>query len=50
MEWFSNDKLIPKSIRKTRSDYHILLDLKSVEQQTNAIYKGVLCLIDKRRL
>ena len=45
IEWFANDELIPKSIKKFRSDYRILLDLKNVEQQSNAIYRGVLCLI-----
>jgi len=45
MEWFSNDELIPKSIKKFRLEYPLLLDLENVEQQSNAIYRGVLCLI-----
>lgn len=45
MEWFSNDESIPKSIKKFRSEYNYLMDLKIVEQQSNAIYRGVLCLI-----
>ena len=45
VEWFTNDELIPKSIRKFRMDYPVLLDLKSVEQSSNAIYRGILCLI-----
>jgi hypothetical protein len=43
-EWFLNDELIPKSIKKFRGDYS-RIDLRSVEQQSNAIYRGVLCLI-----
>ena len=48
MDWLSHDDIIPKSIKKFRSEYNLLLDLKSVEQQTNAIYRGVLCLIALR--
>jgi len=44
IEWFSNDKSIPKSIKKFRADYHSI-DLKSAEQRTNAIYRGVFCLV-----
>lgn len=45
IEWFSTDESMPKSIRKFRLDYPLLLELKSVEQKSNAIYRGVLCLI-----
>jgi hypothetical protein len=44
IEWFSNDKSIPKSIKKFRNEYS-RIDLRSVEQESNAIYRGVLCLI-----
>jgi hypothetical protein len=44
IDWFSNHESIPKSIKKFRLEYQSL-DLKAVEQRTNAIYKGVLCLI-----
>jgi len=44
-EWFLNDESIPKPIKKFRSDYELLLDLKNVEQQSNARYRGVLSLI-----
>ena len=45
IDWFSNDKLIPKSIKKFREDPRPRIDLRSVDQESNAIYKGVLCLI-----
>jgi hypothetical protein len=45
IEWFSNEESIPKSVKKFRSEYQLLLDLKNVEQQSNAMYRGVLCLI-----
>ena len=45
IEWFSNDQSIPKSIKRFRLDYPLLIDLYNVEQKTNAIYRGILCLI-----
>lgn len=45
LEWFSNDHLIPKQIKEFRSKYHWQVDLKNIETESNAIYKGVLSLI-----
>ena len=45
LEWFSNDQSIPKSINQFRVNYPLLLDLSNIEQKTNAIYRGILCLI-----
>ena len=45
IEWFSNEQAIPRAIKKFRQEYPLLLDLRNVEQQSNAIYKGVLSLI-----
>ena len=44
IKWFSNDEAIPKTIQKFRLDY-LRLDLGSVEQKSNAIYRGILSLI-----
>lgn len=44
VEWSSKDESVPKSIKKFRLNFQ-QLDLRSIAQRTNAIYKGVLCLI-----
>jgi hypothetical protein len=47
VEWFSIDESIPRFITRFRSDYQYpsQIDLKDVEQPTNAIFRGILCLI-----
>jgi len=44
LNWFKTDDEIPRGISKFRFNFQNL-DLKSVEQRSNAMYKGVLCLI-----
>ncbi|MGE4118127.1 MAG: DUF262 domain-containing protein [Candidatus Nitrosocosmicus sp.] len=45
IEWFSNDDSIPKGIKDFRSKYYWQVDLKNVETESNAIYRGILSLI-----
>lgn len=44
VKWFSNDQEIPKGISKFRVTFDSI-DLRNVEQKSNAMYRGILGLV-----
>jgi len=45
IRWFEDDNKIPETVRTLRRKIDVNVDLRGVQQVSNAMYKGVLCLI-----
>ena len=45
INWFNDDKSIPKDLEKFRKDYLHLVDLRSANKKASAVHKGLLCIL-----
>ena len=47
VEWFKNDKSIPKFITKFENSYQTKIPFHDIDSHSSASYRGVMCLIKK---